>query len=85
MMVLLIILNLISQQIPVGFPLYYYNAKKGDTPEYYDIVVTKTIKNIVEGKDGTTTQASNDPLFFNLGAFVKILVTTEYLWRKIYH
>lgn len=54
-----------------GFPLYYYNAKKGDTPEYYDIVVTKTIKNIVEGKDGTTTQASNDPLFFNLGAFVK--------------
>lgn len=54
-----------------GFPLYYYYAKKDDTPEYYDIVVTKTIKNIVEGKDGTTTLASNDPLLFNLGTFVK--------------
>lgn len=54
-----------------GFPLYYYNAKKGNIPEYYDIVVTKTIKNIVEGKDGTTTLAPNDPLLFNLGAFVK--------------
>lgn len=54
-----------------GFPMYYYYAKKGDTPEYYDFVVTKTIKNIVEGKDGTTTLAANDPLLFNLGAFVK--------------
>lgn len=54
-----------------GFPMYYYYAKKEDTPEYYDFVVTKTIKNIVEGKDGTTTLAANDPFLFNLGAFVK--------------
>ncbi|WP_347216139.1 DUF4270 family protein [Chryseobacterium sp.] len=55
----------------IGFPMYYYNAKKDNNPEYYDFVVTKTIKNIIEGKDGTTTTASNDPLLINLGEFVK--------------
>lgn len=60
-----------TADVNVGFPMYYYNAKKGDTPEYYEFVVTKTLKNIVEGTDGTTTLASNDPLLINLGAFVK--------------
>lgn len=60
-----------TADMTAGFPMYYYNAKNGDTPEYYEFVVTKTIKNIVEGKDGTTTLAANDPLLINLGAFVK--------------
>ncbi|MCL8536959.1 DUF4270 domain-containing protein [Chryseobacterium gallinarum] len=44
-----------------GFTMYYYNK----SPEYYDFVVTKTVKDIVE------TAAANKTLLINPGSFVK--------------
>lgn len=52
-----------------GLGLYYYK----ENPGYYDFVVTKTVKDIVEGKTETVGDATqpivNKPLIINAGAF----------------
>ncbi|MDN3694689.1 DUF4270 family protein [Chryseobacterium tructae] len=54
-----------------GFPIYYHVTSS----EYYDFVVTQTLKDIVEGKTVTgqtqKTFASNDPLLINAGSFLR--------------
>ncbi|MDR6488509.1 hypothetical protein J2799_003027 [Chryseobacterium vietnamense] len=54
-----------------GLGLYYFSEKP--EPGYYDFVVTKTIKDIVEGKTETVGDATqpivNKPLIINAGAF----------------
>lgn len=54
-----------------GLSLYYYNQK----PEYYDFVVTKTLKDIIEGKTekddkGNDVPVVNRPFYINTGSFV---------------
>ncbi|MDR6371844.1 hypothetical protein J2795_004066 [Chryseobacterium bernardetii] len=54
-----------------GLGLYYFSEKP--EPGYYDFVVTKTIKDIVEGKTETVGDATqpivNKPLIISAGAF----------------
>ncbi|PWN64948.1 DUF4270 domain-containing protein [Chryseobacterium phosphatilyticum] len=49
-----------------GFNVYTYNK----SPEYYDFVITKTLKNIIEGT-GSDDDKVNKPFLINLGAFVR--------------
>nr|WP_315031130.1 DUF4270 family protein [uncultured Chryseobacterium sp.] len=53
-----------------GFNVYTYNTDK----KYYDFVITKTLKDIVEGKLDTNNNSQpfvNNPFLINLGAFVR--------------
>jgi hypothetical protein len=64
-------LSKLSLDTQTGLNLYYYN----ETPEYYDFVVTKTIKDIVEGKkvkdeNGNEQLVTNKPFYISLGSFV---------------
>lgn len=64
-----------------GFPLYYYGKKTTDRPEYYDLTVTKTLKDIIEKED----PAYPTELYLNAGAFVRnaqgALVGAQYTTR----
>ncbi|REC48461.1 DUF4270 family protein [Chryseobacterium pennipullorum] len=52
----------------LGFNIYNYNK----TPEYYDFVVTKTVKDIVEGvKDADGNVIVNKPLYIAAGSFLR--------------
>ncbi|MGH1519906.1 DUF4270 family protein [Chryseobacterium sp. JK1] len=60
-----------SDDTKAGLSLYYYNK----TPEYYDFVVTKTVKDIVEGKtekdaNNNDVPVVNRPFYISLGSFV---------------
>lgn len=50
-----------------GFNIYTYHKD----PEYYDFVITQTLKDIVEGKLINDKLAANNPLRINLGSFVR--------------
>ncbi|MCQ9639860.1 DUF4270 domain-containing protein [Chryseobacterium sp. WG14] len=70
-----------TADLTAGFPLYLINEK----PLYYDFVVTKTIKGIVEGpSDGikiTTDneyQFKNNLLIINQGAFARVVSSGAY-------
>ncbi|MBL3548412.1 MULTISPECIES: DUF4270 family protein [Chryseobacterium] len=70
-----------TSDLMAGFPLYLINEK----PAYYDFVITKTIKGIVEGPaDGikiTTDneyQFKNNVLLINQGAFARIVSSGAY-------
>ncbi|RQO41587.1 DUF4270 domain-containing protein [Chryseobacterium sp. KBW03] len=58
-----------TSDLLAGLGLYSYNESKG----YYDFVVTKTIKDLVEGKketvDGVEQLITNKPLWINAGTF----------------
>lgn len=61
-----------TSDVAAGLNMYIYSKKTDTTPEYYDFVVTKTLKNIVEG--GANVSAAdmvNNPLLINMGTFVK--------------
>ncbi|WP_185286522.1 DUF4270 family protein [Chryseobacterium indologenes] len=54
-----------------GFNIYTYTPKKDPVPEYYDFVITKTLKDIVEGKLVNNKLAVNTPFLINMGSFVR--------------
>ncbi|RXM37571.1 DUF4270 domain-containing protein [Chryseobacterium sp. CH21] len=59
-----------SSDLIAGLGLYSYNESKG----YYDFVVTKTLKDLVEEKtekdaSGNTVAITNKPLWINAGTF----------------
>ncbi len=60
-----------TSDLTSGLGLYYFKDKP--EPGYYDFVVTKTIKDIVEGKTETVGDATqpivNKPLIISAGAF----------------
>ncbi|MGU3373477.1 DUF4270 family protein [Chryseobacterium sp. M5A1_1a] len=60
-----------SSDVASGLNMYIYSKKTDTTAEYYDFVVTKTLKDIVEGKLVNNVLAANDPLLINLGSFVR--------------
>ncbi|HCM33902.1 DUF4270 family protein [Chryseobacterium sp.] len=61
-----------SSDVVAGLNMYIYGKKTDTTPEYYDFVVTKTLKNIVERPaTATAAELENRPLLVNLGTFVK--------------
>ncbi|MFZ4931124.1 DUF4270 family protein [Chryseobacterium sp. Mn2064] len=60
-----------SSDTKVGLSLYYYNK----TPEYYDFVVTKTLKDLVESKsekdaNNNDVPIPNRPFYISLGSFI---------------
>ncbi|WP_343686559.1 DUF4270 family protein [Chryseobacterium gleum] len=60
-----------TSDLTTGLGLYYYK----ENPGYYDFVVTKTIKDLVEEKtekdaDGNTKLITNKPLIITAGSFV---------------
>ncbi|MEF9477691.1 DUF4270 family protein [Chryseobacterium sp. 1B4] len=62
---------LFTSDLTTGLGLYYYK----ENPGYYDFVVTKTIKDLVEEKtekdpDGNTKLITNKPLVITAGSFV---------------
>lgn len=64
-------LSQLSFDTLAGLNLYYYNSDK----KYYDFVVTKTIKAIVEGQkvkdiNGNEVFATNEPLYISAGSFI---------------
>lgn len=58
-----------TSDLLAGLGLYSYNADKG----YYDLIVTKTVKDLVEGKietvNGVEQPVTNKPLWINAGTF----------------
>lgn len=61
-----------TSDVTAGLNMYIYGKKTDIAPEYYDFVVTKTLKNIIE-RPSTATAADmvNNPLLINMGTFVK--------------
>ncbi|WES97359.1 DUF4270 family protein [Chryseobacterium arthrosphaerae] len=67
-------LSKFSLDTKAGLSLYYYGKTKDDK-EYYDFVVTKTLKDIIEGKtekdsNGQEVPVANRDFYINLGSFV---------------
>ncbi|WP_106917275.1 DUF4270 family protein [Chryseobacterium aurantiacum] len=61
-----------SPDVVAGLNMYIYGKKTDIKPEYYDFVVTKTLKNIVEmPATATAAEKENRPMLVNLGTFVK--------------
>lgn len=57
-----------------GLGLYYYNKSKDNKPEYYDFIVTKALKDIVEQKTEKDSSGNDQPvvnklLYISAGSF----------------
>ncbi|WP_083190179.1 DUF4270 family protein [Chryseobacterium artocarpi] len=57
-----------TSDLASGLPMYYYYKKTSGKPEYYDLTVTKTLKDITEAK---AFSAEDLILKLDLGSFVK--------------
>lgn len=57
-----------TSDLASGLPMYYYYKKTSSKPEYYDLTVTKTLKDITEAK---VFSAEDLILKLDLGSFVK--------------